>query len=108
MLCWLVFGDHTAFRRDAWRAANVILTEGIPHFACRIRPAHDRAITPPRLPLGRPKCFAGSYLGDHAALRKDVWRAANVILTKGIPHFACRFAPRMIVIPPIAPPSEEA
>ena len=28
---------------------------GIPHFACRACPTDDRAITPARLPLGRPK-----------------------------------------------------
>ena len=37
--------------------------------------------------------FCWLVFGDHAALRRGVWRAANVILTRGIQQSACRVCP---------------
>ena len=139
MFCWLVFGDHAQLRMSS--------LQGIPHFACLIRPTHDRDIThraspwgglhfcwlvfgdhealrktcaqprmsslleeyytlhvesAPRITvisptapsLGEAKVICWLVFGDHAALRRGVCPAANVILTKGIPHFACRTCPK--------------
>ena len=52
MLCWLELGDHVALGRDVSGAPNFILTNGLPHYACRIRPTDDRAIAPCAPPLG--------------------------------------------------------